>query len=207
MKDLIIKEVKFNGATLVGILKEGKIYTPLKKFCEFLGIDFEGQRQRIKRDETLMQGACKIQVPSEGGIQETLTLEISYLPLWLTGIKSQQCKEEIRENLIKFKLEAKDVLAEAFFGKRKEEISLLSENNDWVFERITGNIEKAKAIENKIEKLINKLKPLYEEISAVADLKKRIVGKSFIDFKTDNDTIPSLELEQNDDGSMEIKVR
>lgn len=49
MKNLIIKEVNFNGVTLVGILKDGKIFTPLKKFCEFLEVDFNGQYQRVKR--------------------------------------------------------------------------------------------------------------------------------------------------------------
>lgn len=118
MNDLIVKEVEFNGEKLIGIYKEGKIYIPLKKSCEFLGVNFNGQHQRIRRDETLIKGVCKIHIPSEGGIQETLTLEISFLPLWLTGIKAQQCKEEIRENLIEFKLKAKDALADAFFGKR-----------------------------------------------------------------------------------------
>ena len=190
MKNLIIKEVIFNGATLVGILKDGKIHTPLKKFWEFLGIDFEGQRQRIRRDETLIQGACKIQVPSEGGIQETLTLEISFLPLWLTGIKSQQCKEEVRKNLIKFKLEAKDVLSEAFFGKREKEIPLLPEDKekpDWVYERITEDVEKAKGLEDQIEKLLNELYPLFDEIAGVANLKKKTIGYNFFNFKSDDE--------------------
>lgn len=166
MKDLIVKEVNFNGAILVGILKEGKIYTPLRKFCEFLGVDFNGQHQRIRRDETLVKGVCKIHIPSEGGIQETLILEISFLPLWLTGIKSQQCREEIRENLIKFKLEAKDVLAEAFFGRRKKEISLLPEDKDWGLKRIHDRADQAKEIEKQIYSLIKFLEPIYEEIEA-----------------------------------------
>ncbi|WP_443864300.1 phage antirepressor N-terminal domain-containing protein, partial [Fusobacterium ulcerans] len=134
MNDLIVKEVEFNGEKLIGIYKEGKIYTPLKKFCEFLGVDFNGQHQRIRRDETLIKGVCKIHIPSEGGIQETLTLEISFLPLWLTGIKAQQCKEEIRENLIEFKLKAKDVLADAFLGKRTDNLKLaeISKKPDWI---------------------------------------------------------------------------
>ena len=184
MNDLIIKEVSFNGANLVGILKEGKIYTPLKKFCEFLGVDFSSQLKRIKRDEVLGLGSTMVKMTTvENGVEkerEVTVLEISFLPLWLTGIKSQQCREEIRQNLLSFKLEAKEVLASAFFGKRKnEKIS----NNDWVFERITDNMEKAKVIEDEIEILMNKLTPLYKEISDVADLKKRIVGKTFFDFK------------------------
>lgn len=51
--------------------------------------------------------------------REMLMIDISFLPLWLAGIKANQCREEVRENLIKFKLEAKDILAEAFLGKRE----------------------------------------------------------------------------------------
>lgn len=103
MNNLIVKEVNFNGANLVGILKDGKIYTPLKKFCEFLGVDYHGQRQRIRRDEVLNLGLTECKIHSlENGVEkerEILTLEINFLPLWLTGIKSQQCREEIRQNL------------------------------------------------------------------------------------------------------------
>lgn len=212
MKDLIIKEVKFNEASLVGILKEGKIYTPLKKFCEFLGVDYHGQRQRIKRDETLIQGACKIHLPSEGGIQETLTLEISFLPLWLTGIKAMQCREEIRENLIEFKLKAKDVLADAFFGKRKDEVSLLSKDKDWGIKRIHDRADQAKEVEKQIYSLIKFLEPIYDEIESIAKLKKNSYD-NFKRFKTDEsydaskEKLPSLSLEENKDGSLEIKVK
>lgn len=217
MKDLIVKEVNFNGAILVGIFKEGKIYTPLKKFCEFLGIDFEGQRQRIKRDETLCLGttAFKIKVVENNieKLREMLMIEISYLPLWLTGIKSQQCREEIRENLIKFKLEAKDVLAEAFFGKRKEEIPLLPEDKDWGLKRIHDRADQAKEIEKQIYSLIKFLEPIYEEIEAISKMKRESVYREFKRFKTDEsydaskEKLPLVLLEQNDDGSVEIKVR
>lgn len=185
MNDLIVKEVEFNGEKLIGIYKEGKIYTPLKKFCEFLGVDYHGQRQRIKRDETLIQGECKIHLPSEGGSQETLTLEISFLPLWLTGIKSQQCKEEIRENLIEFKLKAKDVLADAFLGKRTENLKLaeISKKPNWIIKRIRDRTDRAEHIENAIAYLYEKLKREYLEIEKEAKNKAELGMKNFWDFK------------------------
>ena len=214
--DLVIKEVNFNGATLVGILKDGKVYTPLKKFCEFLGVDFNGQYQRIKRDETLSKGLtmCKIHMV-ENGVEkerEVTVLEIYFLPLWLTGIKSRQCREEIRENLIEFKLKAKDVLADAFFGKRKDEIPLLPENKDWALKRIHDRADQAKILEEHKMCIIEKLEKSYEEIAGVANLKKNTVGSKFFDFKekgydASKEKLPSLELEKNDDGSIEIKVK
>lgn len=183
MNDLVIKEVNFNGANLIGVLKEGKIYTPLRKFCEFLGVDFNGQHQRIRRDETLVKGVCKIHIPSEGGSQETLTLEISFLPLWLTGIKSQQCREEIRQNLLSFKLEAKEVLASAFLGKRaletKEGI-----RKDWMIERMREDLNKAEEIETKIYKEIaDNLLPIYERLGVAIDLKSGYCVRNFMESK------------------------
>ena len=118
---IVKKEVELNGVKLTGIrTQEGKIYIVVKTFCEILGLDPSGQLQRIKRDETLSQGMGIIPIPTESGKQETTLLELDFLPMWLTGIKADRCKEEIRPYLKEFKLKAKDVLADAFLGKRLE---------------------------------------------------------------------------------------
>lgn len=197
MKDLTVKEVNFNGAILVGILKDGKIYTPLKKFCEFLGVDFSSQLQRIKRDETLRFGLTMVKITMvESGVEkerEVTVLEISYLPLWLTGIKAKQCREKIRKNLIKFKLEAKDVLANAFFGKREKEIPLLPEDKDWGLKRIHDRADQAKEIEKQIHYLIKFLEPIYNEIEGIAKLKRNSVFREFKNFKKESEYDASEE--------------
>lgn len=199
MNDLIVKEVNFNGATLTGIFKEGKIYTPLKKFCEFLGVDFEGQRQRIKRDETLCLGttAFKIKVVENNieKLREMLMIEISYLPLWLTGIKSQQCREEIRENLIKFKLEAKDVLSDAFFGKRANNFKPIEvdKKKDWLINRVRTRLDQAEYLENQIAYLFEKLNEIYSKAEIELETKTKQVTSNFFDFKTPSDYDPAKE--------------
>lgn len=114
-EELVVKEVEFNGANLLACQREdGKVFVVLKRFCDELGIDSNAQSQRIRRDEVLSEGACKINVPSDGGYQATMMLDLDYLSLWLTGVKINQCREEIRPYLKEFKLKAKDVLAKAF---------------------------------------------------------------------------------------------
>ena len=180
MTDLIIKKVEFNGASLIGIYKEGKIYTPLRKICEFLGIDFNGQYQRIKRDETLLKGVCKIHIPSEGGLQNTLTLEISFLPLWLTGIKAQQCREEVRKNLTKFKLEAKDILADAFFGRR--EAFIVEEKTS-----LEKNVKAIQKLEKDAANILSTLKYLYAELEVTG--KNNVESIDNLYLKTDGVSI------------------
>lgn len=183
MKELITKEVTINGSTFIGVYKDGKVYTPLRKFCEFLGIGFTGQHQRIQRDETLRQGVCKIHIPTNSGIQEAVMLENSFLPLWLAGIKANQCREEIRDNLIKFKLEAKDILAEAFFGKR---INQNLKNKDWVLDRIQIRIDQCKIIEDQILELTDILNGKYEEIEDLSRIKQETSQHFLKQFKSES---------------------
>ena len=60
--------------------------------------------------------------------------------------------------------------------------------------------------------IIEKLEKIYEEIAGVANLKKNTVGSKFFDFKekgydASKEKLPSLELEKNNGGSIEIKVK
>ena len=61
--------VNFHGQVLQIVDREGRPYVPVKTICVNLGIDWEGQRQRIERDQVLSEGACIIQAPSPGGTQ------------------------------------------------------------------------------------------------------------------------------------------
>lgn len=169
MNDIVTKEITIDGGTFIGVYKDGKIYTPLRKFCEFLGVNFSGQHQRIQRDETLKQGVCKIHIPTQSGVQEAVMMENSFLPLWLAGIKANQCREEIRDNLIRFKLEVKDILAEAFLGKRENE---RLENKDWAIDRMHIRLNQCKFIEDQILTLTNILNKKYKEIEDIAKLKQ-----------------------------------
>lgn len=187
MNELITKEVTINGSTFIGVYKGGKVYTPLRKFCEFLGIAFSSQLQRIKRDETLALGLTVFKINTvENNIEkqrEMLMLENSFLPLWLAGIKANQCREEIRDNLIKFKLEAKDILAEAFFGKR---INQKIENKDWVLDRIQIRLDQCKIIEDQILELTDVLNGKYEEIKDLSRIKQETSEHFLKQFKCES---------------------
>jgi phage antirepressor YoqD-like protein len=114
----IIKEVKFNNVTLIGIQdKLGKVFVSVKRICDDLGIIHHKQIARIKRDELLSEGATVLALPSQGGIQETFCLDNEYLAMFLTGISIKHCREEIRPYLLEFKRKAQKVLFEAFNNK------------------------------------------------------------------------------------------
>lgn len=106
--------VPFNGEIVVAAVIDGKPYVPMKPICNNLGLDWDGQRQRIKRNEVMAKGAVVITVPSNGGEQEMLCLPLSMLNGWLFGVDVNRVKEGLRDKLIKYQTECFDVLAQHF---------------------------------------------------------------------------------------------
>lgn len=136
MSNLIVKEVSFNDVALIGIQKDSKVFVGLRKICDDLGIDFSGQLKKIKDSTMLSKGMEEITIPTNGGQQAIICLNIDYLPIYLSGIKEKKCKESVRPFLIEFQLKAKDVLANAFLNNpahapalSPEELALASAQN------------------------------------------------------------------------------
>lgn len=126
MNNLIIKPVDFNGDQLMAVKDEssGKIYTGVSYICRGLGLT-EGQskneKRKIQEDLVLSKGGRNLVLPTSGGNQEALCIEVEFLPLWLAKIsitpKMQEESPELTEKLVQYQLKAKDVLAQAFLSK------------------------------------------------------------------------------------------
>lgn len=121
-KKLMVKEINFYGDTLKAAKdKDGIVWVGIKWLCDGMGLS-EGQRQRqttnIQSDIVLSKGVANLQLPTNGGSQEVLCLQLDYLPLWLAKIAitptMKQNNPELVEKLVKYQLKAKDALAAAF---------------------------------------------------------------------------------------------
>lgn len=56
----------------------------IKPICEAIGIDWEGQRQRIERDEILSSTACMIKaVANDGKEREMIAVPYMFIFGWL----------------------------------------------------------------------------------------------------------------------------
>lgn len=215
MKDLIVKEVTMNKEKIKAVSKDGKIYVGIKNIGKNLGMtenQINGQRQKIQKDLTLKRGCVSFHAGVFEKNNSTLGIELNYLPLWLAKINPIHFSDELKEVLLYYQLWAKDILSDAFFGKREKEIPLLPENKDWALKRIHDRADQAKILEEHKMCIIEKLEKIYEEIAGVANLKKNTVGSKFFNFKekgydASKEKLPSLELEKNNDGSIEIKVK
>ena len=109
------KEVTFYGDELTAVrAADGNIYAGLREMCQLLGIDTQGQRQRINRHAILNEGlrVCKLHTPQ--GLQSGQVLRVDLVPLWLSGIRTAAVNEESKPKLERFQREAAKVLWEAF---------------------------------------------------------------------------------------------
>ena len=114
------KQVVFYDDQITAVLVEDTagqhVFVPIRPICDFLGVAWTAQRQRILRDPVLAEELTPVIVTIMGTGQrvETLCLPLDYLSGWLFGINATRVNPEARERLIRYQKECYKVLAEAF---------------------------------------------------------------------------------------------
>jgi hypothetical protein len=106
----------FHGDAL-DVVKDdgGKVWVGVRRVCDVLGLDVEGQRKKLK--SKAWAGAEMISVPSPGGAQTTYCIDLDSLPMWLATIEVAKVNASIREKLVRYQKEAARVLAEHFLPR------------------------------------------------------------------------------------------
>ena len=113
--------ISFNHQSLVTFEQNGIHYTAMKPICENIGLTWEPQLARIKRDDVLSSTMIvMIMVAEDGKKREMICLPIEYLNGWLFGIDINRCKPEIRDTLIKYKKECYQALHDYWFNGKAE---------------------------------------------------------------------------------------
>ena len=112
--------ISFNNQSLITVEQNGNHYVAMKPICENIGLTWEPQVLRIKRDEVLSQGMIVMIIPTNGGNQNMICLPIEYLNGWLFGIDINRCNPEIRDTLIKYKKECYQALHDYWFNGKAE---------------------------------------------------------------------------------------
>lgn len=116
-----IMTANFRGAEILGVQLDGAVFVVLKPLVEAMGLAWNAQLERIKRDEVLYEGMRVMRIPSvRGGDQDTVTLRLDRLHGWLFTIDSSRVKEEIRARVQDYQRECYDVLYEHFCGRPEQ---------------------------------------------------------------------------------------
>lgn len=126
-----IVNVPFGNDMIPATIDEDKVvWSVVSQICSNLGLtkaQKDRQIQNIKSDVVLSKGASNLNTLTAGGKQECLCIQNDFLPLWLAKISitptMQKNQPHVVEKLIRYQLEAKDVLAEYFGFKEKEKLA------------------------------------------------------------------------------------
>ena len=107
-------------AVLVNDLDSQHVFVPIRPICDFLGVAWTAQRQRILRDPVLSEELRPVIVTITGTGQqvEALCLPLDYLSGWLFGINATRVNPEAKDRLIRYQRECYKVLSEAFLEGR-----------------------------------------------------------------------------------------
>lgn len=112
------KSVDFYGDEIVAVLVEmndqQQVQVPIRPICDYLGLSWAGQRQRIHRDEILAEVSSECVIHSQGQGRAMLCLPLDYLNGWLFGVNASRVKPEIKASLLRYQRECYRILADAF---------------------------------------------------------------------------------------------
>ena len=186
MNELITKEVEFQGQKILSVIEDNKIYISVKSVCENLGMDKNQrrtQRAKLQNDEFLKGGLKLTPLSTNGGVQETLMIELDFLPGWLFKINPARFDEELKNRLMIYQLKAKDVLAEAFLGKR---VNQNTKSKDWAIGRMHTRLDQCEFVEDEIISLMNFLNGKYEEIENISRIKRETIDFFIKQFKRES---------------------
>jgi len=194
---LSIKTVDFNGDTLQAAQDHnGKIYTGISYICNGIGLSKsqkDTQIQNIQSDEVLSRGCLKFQAGVFDPNNETIAIEIDFLPLWLAKIpitpkmkiENDNLKEQYGhdfpttvDKLIEYQIKAKDVLAKAFLDGNFIKNYLCLDPEDRAIAYFQ-EIKQRKLLEQQTQELIPKARSFEQLISAGNSQTMLEVGKAF----------------------------
>lgn len=179
MHGLAVKDVEFNGAMLRAAQIEDIVWVGVKWICDGLGLSEDRgkyERKKIQKDFVLSKGVNFYPLGTDNANSDVLCLMLEYLPLWLAKISitptMKKENPELADRLVEYQLKAKDVLAEAFLPKRKEEIVPAVRNNmiQIPIPEVPNYAEEFEILYAKLDDLEEQNRKLYDGMSNMAKL-------------------------------------
>lgn len=173
------KEISFYDDTLLGVKDEdGKVWLGVRNTCVQLGLTEDQARRQIKnvQNSLLFKGNCvkfdTVQIEGARHVKrEVICLQEKFVPMWLAQIsltpKMKKENPEAVSKLLKYQLEAADVLHTAFY-KTDRQKKLLHESL---------------GLEGKILKMGEQIVAFTETIKEQAERFDKVMDNMTIDTK------------------------
>ncbi|WP_282039359.1 phage antirepressor N-terminal domain-containing protein [Saccharicrinis aurantiacus] len=114
MKENIKTVARINDVSIMLINGTEKLI-PVKPICEALGIDHKSQMSKIQKDEILASTmVLSTTVGADGKDREMSCIPFKFVFGWLFSINPRNVKPEVKEQIIKYKLQCYDALYNYF---------------------------------------------------------------------------------------------
>lgn len=126
MNELQVRTVPFMGTDLMAAKDEtGQIWAGVSYICNGMGMtkhQKDRQIANVQSGTVLSKGCIKFEAGVFDANNETIALQLDFVPLWLAKISitpaMQRDNPDLADKLVQYQLKAKDVLAAAFIDKK-----------------------------------------------------------------------------------------
>lgn len=148
----------------VDILSTGdEQFVAIRPICEALGIDPEGQRQRIERDEILGPSACLIKTTGKDGkSHEMYAIPYCYVFGWLFSIGISKVNENVKALVLEFKL----ACYKALFTHFTERQTFLEQKQTVIERKVTEYWERQRRFKD-VQQLMNEAKTELNQVMKI----------------------------------------
>jgi hypothetical protein len=114
------RQVDFYGDLITGFIAPMpdevlQVFIPIRPLCDYLGLTWAAQYNRLKRDEVLWATVSVMKtVGADGKQRDMICLPLDMLPGWLFGITAKRVKPELQGKITRYRQKCFRVLWEAF---------------------------------------------------------------------------------------------
>lgn len=166
-----MKEVPFNGSTLLGVRDEsGQVWLAVKKACLDIGLT-EGQADRqiknLRSDVVFDGNVTDLNVKFDGQVRKIVFIAEKFVTLWLAKISltpsMQRKNPDAVKKLLKYQLEAADVLHKAFYKTEEQKDTFNS--NMGLEGQIVGIQVQINSMENMMCEQMEKLENVIDSMT------------------------------------------
>ncbi len=91
--------IPFHGNEIPAVEKDGRMYVVMKPIVTALELEWNKQLELIKRDTVLAEGMTTLGIPSAGGVQNTVCLQLEFLNGWLFKVPARRYRGERRKTI------------------------------------------------------------------------------------------------------------
>lgn len=113
-----LEAIPFRDTAIYALKINGIPHVAVKPVCQSIGVDANGQVQRLKRQPWASTCITHAQLPGDSQTRDVTFIDRRTFTMWLATIETSRVKDEgARDLLVSFQREAADVLDAYFSGK------------------------------------------------------------------------------------------